>query len=63
MEKTIDELAREARNRYYRDYRAKNKNRVREINRRYWARKNEALATFEQSQNNGEATENEDRKD
>ena len=35
----ISEEAREARNRYYREYRAKNREKIREINRRYWEKK------------------------
>ena len=31
--------AREERNRYYKEYRAKNKEKIREINKRYWERK------------------------
>lgn len=35
----VEKLAREERNRYAREWRAKNKARVKEINRRYWKRK------------------------
>ena len=33
------EAIRQARNQYYKAYRAKNKDKIREINNRYWARK------------------------
>ena len=35
----IKEQARQERNKYYREYRAKNKERVKEINARYWERR------------------------
>lgn len=38
-EQEIMEKAREERRRYYREYRAKNKEKTAEINRRYWARR------------------------
>ena len=38
-EKTLSDEAREARNRYLREYRARNKEKVKEINRRYWEKK------------------------
>lgn len=38
-EKEIQEMAREERNRYAREWRAKNKDRVRETNQRYWLKR------------------------
>lgn len=38
-DKEMQELARKERNRYHREWRAKNKDRVKEINNRYWAKK------------------------
>ena len=35
----IEEAAREARNRYYREYRAKNREKMRTIRQRYWEKK------------------------
>ena len=40
-EQELKEVARQERNRYMREYRAKNKERVQEANQRYWARKAE----------------------
>ena len=40
-QKTGEQLAREARNAYYRAYRKKNKERIKEINNRYWMRQAE----------------------
>lgn len=40
----MDEAAKEARRAYNRAWRAKNKDRVREINARYWKKKAEQLA-------------------
>ena len=37
--KTIEDLAREERLEYYRNWRAKNKEKVKESNRKYWERK------------------------
>lgn len=42
--KQLDEQARAARAEYFRQWRAKNKGRVRESNRRYWQRRAERLA-------------------
>lgn len=36
---TLEELARKERTEYYRQWRAKNKDKVRENNRRYWERR------------------------
>lgn len=45
MDRNIDyEAAREARNSYAREWRAKNKEKVRETNSRYWARRAERNA-------------------
>ena len=41
MDKTLDEKAREARNKYYREYRRKNKEKVKEYERNYWLRQAE----------------------
>ena len=38
-ENIMDEKAKEARRAYYREYRAKHPEKVREQNRRYWARR------------------------
>ena len=38
-EKEMQELARKERNRYHREWRARNKGKVKEINDRYWAKK------------------------
>lgn len=35
----LDDAAKAARNRYYREYRAKNKEKIREIRKRYWEKK------------------------
>lgn len=37
--KDIAETAKEMKRQYYREYRAKNKEKTREINRRYWEKK------------------------
>jgi hypothetical protein len=41
MDKTLDEKAREVRNAYYREYRRKNKEKVKEHQRNYWLRQAE----------------------
>lgn len=38
-EMTLEERAREERREYYRQWRAKNQDKVREINRRYWEKR------------------------
>ena len=38
-DKRVEEMVREERNRYQREWRAKNKERVRAINARYWWKK------------------------
>lgn len=43
-EKRLDELARETRAAYYREWRRKNPDKVRENNRRYWQRRAARLA-------------------
>lgn len=43
-EAEIREKARQERNRYYREYRARNREKTREINRRYWERRVMRLA-------------------
>lgn len=49
---------REARNKYHREWCAKNKKRVQAIHQRYWQKKLAALAASEQSEGN-----NDERKD
>ena len=41
----MDQRAREARNQYYREYRKAHKDRVKEYNARYWAKKANEAAT------------------
>ena len=36
---STDKITREARNQYYREYRAKNREKIRAINKRYWERR------------------------
>ena len=43
-EHEIQELARQERNKYFREWRAKNKDRVKATNARYWARRAAKLA-------------------
>ena len=38
-DKSIADAAREARNRYYREYRAKNREKMKAIRQRYWEKK------------------------
>lgn len=40
----MQKSARDARNDYYRQWRANNKNRIREYNARYWAKRAERMA-------------------
>ena len=42
-EVTLSDEAREARNKYYREYRKKNKAKVKQIQQRYWENKIEPL--------------------
>lgn len=51
-EKQSDAI-REARNQYYRDYRAKNRDKIKEINSRYWARR---AAKAKEDEHNAETT-------
>lgn len=60
---STEQLAVEGSRAYYKQWREKNKDRLKEYRKNYFAQKAAALAASEQSQNNGEATENEDRKD
>lgn len=39
MDRSLENLAREEQRRYQREWRRRNKDRVREINRRYWERR------------------------
>lgn len=43
MENNLSDKAKEARNAYYRQYRAKNRERIRSINKRYWEKKADAV--------------------
>lgn len=50
----LAELARQERNKYHREWRAKNPDKVRERNRRYWERRAEkAAAETKEADNNG----------
>lgn len=43
-QQTVDNVSgREVRNQYYREYRARNKAKIREINHRYWERRAERV--------------------
>ena len=53
----LEELARAAQRRYKAEWRKKNKDKVREHNKRYWAKRALRLA----EQNNGEGAVNNDR--
>lgn len=57
MERKMSEEARIARNAYYRAWRAKNPEKVRESNERYWAKKAAEMATEEKE---GETNANAD---
>lgn len=48
----VQEKARQERNKYYREWRAKHPDKVREANKRYWERRAERLAA-EQGGSNG----------
>ena len=47
---TLEERAAEERREYYRQWRAKNKDKVRESNRRYWERRAEKKGQTEQEE-------------
>ena len=47
-QKTIEQLAREEQARYHREWRARNKDKVKEANRRYWAKRALERRTAEQ---------------
>ena len=51
----ITEAAKEIKRQYYREYRARNKDKTREINKRYWERK--AAKLREEAQNEQTATD------
>lgn len=53
----LDNAAREARNRYYPEWRKKNPEKVKESNERYWAQKTAEMATEEKE---GETNANAD---
>lgn len=50
-DKTITEIAREAQRKYQREWRAKNKDKVAAINRRYWEKKAAAIIEQQKGQN------------
>lgn len=58
--KEIENLARELRNKQARDWRKNNKDKVKEINRKYWLKKAEKQLELEKSQEKG-GEENEPR--
>ena len=53
----MNELARQERNRYFREYRERNPDKVREANRKYWERR-AAKAVAEKEARNAAANEN-----
>lgn len=53
-----DEIVRLERNRYFREYRAKNPEKVREANRRYWAKRAAKLSAEEGVINHAEDEDN-----
>lgn len=58
MEKTSSERAAEIRRAYQREWRAKNKDKVREYNRRFWEKRAEQTEASNISTNGNERTEN-----
>lgn len=54
----LDEIVRRERNRYFREYRAKNPEKVREANRRYWAKRAAKLSAEEGVINHAENANN-----
>lgn len=50
-DKAIAEIAREAQRKYQREWRAKNKDKVAAINRRYWQKKAAAIVEQQKGQN------------
>ena len=54
----LDEIVRRERNRYFREYRAKNPEKVREANRRYWAKRAAKLSAEEGVINHAENEDN-----
>ena len=51
QEKTIDEIAREERLAYFREWRANNKDKVKKHNQNFWKRKAEQRLLAEQGEN------------
>ena len=58
MERKMSEEARNARNAYYRAWRAKNPEKVRESNERYWAKKAAEIAAEEKEAEANETEKN-----
>jgi len=54
----IDEMARQERNRYFREYRARNPEKVKEANRRYWAKRAAKLRAVKEVSNHAENADN-----
>lgn len=54
----LDNAAREARNRYYREWRKKNPEKVKESNERYWAKKAAEIAAEEKEAGANENADN-----
>ena len=54
----IDEMARQERNRYFREYRARNPEKVKEANRRYWAKRAAKLSAEKGVINHAENEDN-----
>ena len=54
MNKTIEELAKDARREYHREWCKKNKDKVRAINRRYWEKRAAALAATQVKERNND---------
>lgn len=53
MKQTLEELAKEEERNYRRSWRAKNRERIREYNRRYWLRRAQREVTGKEDQSNG----------
>ena len=53
MERNIDSLAKEIQREYYRNWRKRNPDKVREKNRRYWERKAEKMQSERTGKDNG----------
>ncbi len=57
-DRKTEEAAREARNRYYREYRAKNPEKVKAIRQRYWERKAKREQEKEANENKTDQIQN-----